>query len=49
MIEVVHNPLMQVFEVIVFAAGLTAIPFIAIILYLDLQRETEPVALPSKR
>ena len=46
MIEVIQNPLVHVFQMLVFAAGLTAITFIAIVLYLDFQHEREPVALP---
>jgi hypothetical protein len=47
MIEVVQNPLSHVFAMLLFAVGLTAIMFIALILYLDIRHREEPVALPD--
>jgi hypothetical protein len=48
MIEVIENPVINIFEILIFAIGLTAITFIAIILYLDLQEQKEPVSLPDQ-
>jgi hypothetical protein len=48
MIEVIENPVVNVFEILIFAIGLTAITFIAIILYLDMQQQKEPVSLPDQ-
>lgn len=36
------------FELLVFALGVTAITYIAIIFFLDLRQEKEPVVLPEK-
>jgi hypothetical protein len=47
--QVIENPLMHVFGILIFAVGLTAITYIAIILYLDLEQVHEPVALPPRK
>lgn len=48
MIEVIQNPASQVFSIITFAVGITAISFIALVLFLDLQEQREPLQLPEK-
>lgn len=46
--EIIHNPGAAVFALILFGVGLMAITYIAIIMFLDLQPEKEPIALPEK-
>lgn len=48
MIEVVQNQSSYVFELLLFAIGMTAITFIAIILFLNVQEQREPLQLPDK-
>ena len=47
--EVIHNPGAAIFGLILFGIGLMAITYIAIIMFLDLEPEEEPIALPEKR
>jgi hypothetical protein len=47
-IEVVQNQSSYVFELLLFAIGITAITFIAIILFLNIQETPEPVQLPRR-
>jgi hypothetical protein len=48
-VEVVQNPTVQFFELLLFGLGLTAVAFIAIILWLDHQPEAPPITLVFKK
>ena len=48
-IPVLQNGNLPFFELLMFAIGITAITFIAIVLLLDLQPQKEPVSLPDKK
>lgn len=47
--EIFVNPIVTVYQLLTIAISLTAIAFIALILFLDRQPIPEPVALPTKR
>ncbi len=46
--EVVINPISIILPYIALAVGLTAITFIALVLFLDLEPDSEPVELPVR-
>ena len=47
--QVIINPVVTVYQVLALAIGVTAILFIAMVLWLDSKPKETPVALPSKR
>lgn len=47
-VEVIHNPAITFLRIIVFGVGLTAIAYIAMVLWLDVQPKQIPVTLPEE-
>jgi hypothetical protein len=46
--EILINPMVHVYPVLTFVIAITAVTFIALILFLNRAPLPEPVALPSK-
>lgn len=46
--EVIINPVVIIYQLLAFTIGLTAIAFIALLLWLDRTPKELPVALPGK-
>ncbi len=47
--EIFVNPIVTVYQLLTIAIILTAVAFIALILFLDRQPIAEPITLPEKR
>ncbi len=46
--EIIHNPMTAALPYLALAVGLTAITFIAIVLFLDNQPIDEPLEIPER-